>query len=172
MFWARMAADAVVFFHMCYVLFVVIGLMAILAGIARGWAWVRNPWFRLAHLAAIGYVVLEAFIGWDCPLTVWENALRKLGGQRAYQVDFLGYWSHRLIYFDLPPAVFTAGHVLFGVSVFLTFLLAPPRRPAFASPRSHRGLGGSGLRAGAPQGAMRERPLQDSPSPKPRETTP
>ena len=32
--------------HVVYVAFVVLGMAAILAGIALGWQWVRNFWFR------------------------------------------------------------------------------------------------------------------------------
>ncbi|MGE3821772.1 MAG: DUF2784 domain-containing protein [Isosphaeraceae bacterium] len=132
MFWARVLADVLVVFHACYALFVVLGLGVILVGVARGWAWVRNPWFRLAHLAAIGYVVLEEVLRWPCPLTVWEKELRSLGGEQAYAADFLGHWAHRLLFFDFPPMVFTLAYLLFGAVVALTFLLAPPRWPGRA----------------------------------------
>ena len=48
------AADAILFTHTIFVGFIVFGLAFILFGNLRSWAWVRNPWFRYAHLAAIG----------------------------------------------------------------------------------------------------------------------
>ena len=42
----RLLADVVVVVHAGYVLFVVIGLLVIAVGVARGWQGVRNPWFR------------------------------------------------------------------------------------------------------------------------------
>ena len=47
------AGFPVVFLHAGYVAFVVIGQLAILAGIAGGWRCVRNRRFRFAHLAAM-----------------------------------------------------------------------------------------------------------------------
>ena len=38
------------------VLFIVCSLFLIAVGGARRWQWVRNPWFRLGHLLAIGWV--------------------------------------------------------------------------------------------------------------------
>jgi hypothetical protein len=55
--------------------------------------------------------------------------LRVRGGQTGYTGDFVGYWAHRLIFFDAPPWVFTLGYTLFGASVLLAFVLAPPRLP-------------------------------------------
>ncbi|MFO0952037.1 MAG: DUF2784 domain-containing protein [Isosphaeraceae bacterium] len=129
MLWARVLADAIVVFHACYVAFVVLGLLVTVVGSFRGWGWVRNFWFRAAHLAAIGVVVLEEGIGMRCPLTVWEARLRVMGGQEAYRGDFLGEWAHRLIFVDAPPWAFSVAYVLFGVLVLAVFVIAPPRRP-------------------------------------------
>ena len=128
MLWARMLADAIVVAHALWVAFVVFGLVAILLGVALGWGWVRNVWFRAVHLGMIGFVVFEALIGMACPLTEWESRLRRLGGQEGYPADFIGYWAHRLIFYDFPPWVFTVAYVTFGLAVLLTFVLAPPRR--------------------------------------------
>jgi hypothetical protein len=65
-------ADLVLVVHGLYVGFVVIGFALILLGIARGWPWVRRPGFRYTHLAAIGFVVLQVWIGMECPLTTWK----------------------------------------------------------------------------------------------------
>ena len=54
-----LAADAILVMHVLFVAFVVIGLLLIHLGKTRGWFWVRNPWFRLAHVAAIGVVTLQ-----------------------------------------------------------------------------------------------------------------
>lgn len=128
MLWARVLADAIVVVHAAFVAYVVLGMAAILVGIVLRRGWVRNVWFRVTHLAAIGVVVLETLVGMACPLTTWEHALRVKGGQTAYTGDFVGYWAHRLIFFDAPPWVFTLGYTLFGASVLLAFLFVPPRR--------------------------------------------
>ena len=98
MLWRRMLADLIVVFHAAYVSFVVLGLVAILVGIAFRWKWVRNPWFRWIHITMIGIVVAEALAGIPCPLTVWERQLREGAGQVAYAGDFIGYWTHRLLF--------------------------------------------------------------------------
>jgi hypothetical protein len=49
----RGLADAVLVLHAGVVLFVVAGLALTLVGGALRWRWVRNFWFRAAHLAAI-----------------------------------------------------------------------------------------------------------------------
>jgi len=135
MLWARVVADAIVAVHVAWVAFVVLGLAAIVAGLAAGWGWVRNFWFRVIHLGMIGIVVAESLVGVSCPLTDWEDRLRLRGGQAGYTGDFIGYWMHRLIYFRAEPWVFTAGYVVFGAVVLATFLLAPPRRVTTAGPR-------------------------------------
>ena len=52
------------------------------------WEWVRNWWFRVAHLVAILIVAAEAFLDIPCPLTEWEYRLRELwpGGQKRRHV--------------------------------------------------------------------------------------
>ena len=127
MFWARILADAIVVFHAAFVAYVVLGMAAVLVGMALRRAWVRNAWFRVTHLGAIGVVVLETVAGVACPLTTWEHALRLRAGQTGYRGDFVGYWAHRLIFFDAAPWVFTLVYVLFAASVLLAFVLAPPR---------------------------------------------
>ena len=125
----RALADVVVVLHAAYVSFVTIGLVAILIGLACRWAWVRNFWFRAAHLTAIAIVCVEAVAGIVCPLTTLESYLREKGGETAYAGDFVGHWVHELIFFDAPPWVFTVCYITFGLLVVVTFLLGPPRWP-------------------------------------------
>jgi hypothetical protein len=144
MLWARMLADLIVVIHASYVAFVLLGLLAVLIGIALRWNWVRSFWFRVVHLGAIGFVVAEALAGLPCPLTVWEKELRGIAGQAAYPGDFLGYWAHQLIFFRAPFWVFTLCYLMFGLAVLATFLLAPPRWPdraRSAAPRQSRAAG-------------------------------
>lgn len=122
------AADAVVAVHVAYVAFVVVGLLLTIAGAIRGWRWVRNPWFRGVHLAMIGIVVAEAWLGITCPLTAWEKQLRRLAGESTYGGDFLGRWLHEILFFDLPPWIFTLIYTAFGLAVAATWYFAPPRK--------------------------------------------
>ena len=55
----RLLADLILLLHSSFVVFVIVGLVCVLIGGVRGWRWVRNPWFRWAHLLAIGIVVAQ-----------------------------------------------------------------------------------------------------------------
>src|SRR4051794_38644501 len=127
---ARVMADLVVILHFAYVAFVVIGLFAILAGIAMRAQWVRNPWFRFIHLAMIGIVVVQAWLGVTCPLTTLENHVRLGGGQEPYPLDFIEFWTHRFLVFRFGRWVFGVADTAFGVAVGATFILAPTRGKA------------------------------------------
>jgi hypothetical protein len=120
-------ADVVVVAHAAYVLFVVLGLAAILLGILFRWKWTRNFWFRGVHLAMIGVVVAESVIGIVCPLTTLEHYLRAKAGLPAQAGSFVGRWVHELLFFDAPEWAFTIVYCLFGAAVLATFWLAPPR---------------------------------------------
>jgi len=122
-------ADTVAIVHAVYVLFVIGGLGLILIGIARKWEWVRSFWFRLAHLAAIGLVCVQWLVGAACPLTVLENRLREMGGGTAYSHDFVAYWVDWLIFYDLPPWVFSVAYTAFGALIAAVFITAPPHWP-------------------------------------------
>ena len=126
----RIAADLVLVLHTGFIAFVLFGLIAVIIGMARRWQWVRNFWFRVGHLAAIAYVVVQAFFGLVCPLTTLENTLRIRGGQEPYaEGGFIQSWLHRLIFFDAEPWVFTVCYTAFGLLVAATMWWAPPRRP-------------------------------------------
>lgn len=56
-------ADTILVIHFAFVLFVVFGLVLILIGLLARWSWIRNRKFRIAHLAAVGFVVLQAGSG-------------------------------------------------------------------------------------------------------------
>ncbi len=125
----RLLADIIVVIHAAYVGFVVLGLLAILLGILFRWEWIRNFYFRLIHLIMIGVVAAESLLGIVCPLTVWENQLRRLGGGDPHPEGFIAYWAHELLFFEAPSWVFTLSYCLFAALVVATWLLAPPHWP-------------------------------------------
>jgi uncharacterized protein DUF2784 len=130
MLW-RVIADIVVAVHAAYVAIVVFGFAAILIGSAAQLRWVRNFYFRAAHLAMILPICVEALVGTTCPLTRLENALRLRCGESGYTRDFISYWLDSLIFYNAPPWVFTAVYLAFGMLVLLTLGFIPVRRPAF-----------------------------------------
>lgn len=124
----RLAADAMLILHACFVAFVIFGLILTLIGGARGWAWVRNPWFRWAHLLAIAVVVLQAWLGVVCPLTTWEMALRNQAGDVTYGGAFVAHWVESLLYYRAPPWVFVVLYTGFGLIVLASWIGIRPRR--------------------------------------------
>ena len=123
-----LAADLLLFGHALFVAFVVFGLALILAGGMLDWAWVRNRWFRIAHLAAIGIVVLQSWLGLICPLTIWEMALRERAGSDTYAGSFIAHWLDTLLYYQAPAWVFTACYTTFAALVVASWFWIPPRR--------------------------------------------
>lgn len=121
------AANAILFLHVCYVSFVVFGLLLTWVGVLLRWDWIRNRWYRGIHLTMIGIVVLEAWIGITCPLTTWENWFRERAGQQQIEGDIIATWLQGLIFFEAPPWVFTCGYTAFGLAVLGTLWFAPPR---------------------------------------------
>ena len=125
--WALLA-DAVLLLHVLVAAFVVGGLVLVLAGNWRGWPWVNAWWFRLAHLAAIAVVAAQAWLGWICPLTTLEMALRARAGQAVYGGGFIAHWLSRLLYYEAPAWAFTLAYSVFGAAVLLAWWRFPPRR--------------------------------------------
>lgn len=124
----KLLADLVALVHAAFIVFVVGGELLIVIGLFRRWRWVRHLPFRIVHLVCIGYVVAEAWLGVNCPLTVWEEQLRVAAKQQGYPRGFIGYWVHQLFFFDAPPWVFTLAYSLFGAAVAATFIWGAPRR--------------------------------------------
>jgi hypothetical protein len=127
-------ADIIVAIHVAFVGYVVLGQLAILLGLLGRYGWARNFWFRCTHLAAILFVALETVVGMACPLTVWERELRQAAGQGVAGEDFIGRMLHSIIFYNLPPWVFTTMYLGFALLVVATFVLAPPRRGKASAP--------------------------------------
>lgn len=124
----QILADAVLTLHLAIVAFVVFGLVLILAGNALRWRWVNGLTFRLAHLAAIGVVVAQAWLGVICPLTTLEMWLRQRAGEAGYDGSFIQHWFQTLLYYDAPAWVFTLAYSLFALAVAASWWAFPPRR--------------------------------------------
>jgi hypothetical protein len=124
----RALADTVMVLHAAVVVFVVGGLVVIVAGNLRRWRWVNRLWFRVLHAAAIGVVVLQAWVGRHCGLTDLESWLRVRAGQAGYDAGFVQYWVERFLYYEAPMWVFALAYTLFGLLVALTWWYFPPAR--------------------------------------------
>lgn len=129
----RLAADALLGIHVVFVLFVAGSLVLILVGKVRKWAWVRNIWFRMAHLAAIAFVVLQTWLGRLCPLTIWEMHLRERAGDATYHGSFIAHWLGELLYFDAPWWVFISAYTTFALLVVASWFWVRPVSPGRAN---------------------------------------
>ena len=126
-FWYLLAADLLLFTHVLFVAFVVFGLVLILFGKLLNWSWVRNWWFRIAHLVAIIVVVLQAWLGAICPLTTLEMYLRRQAGDTVYAGTFISHWLESILYYQAPMWVFTLCYTVFGLLVVLSWFWVRPR---------------------------------------------
>lgn len=137
-------ADLLVVIHWAVVLFVVLGqlVFAIGAGLIRvgrvhgdapGWRGrlvrvTRDPRVRFAHLATMGYIVINTWLGNLCFLTVWEHALRARAGQTIDEgTGFIAGFLADALYIDAPWQAFVVVYTLFFALVLATWWLAPPR---------------------------------------------
>jgi hypothetical protein len=122
----QLLADVVLAAHFAIVVFVVGGLVLIVAGNFYGWRFVNGWWFRLAHLAAIGVVVAQAWLGVVCPLTTLESWLRVQAGDAAYETSFVEHWLTSLLFYEAPAWVFTSAYTVFGIAVLAAWWRFPP----------------------------------------------
>jgi len=120
-------ADLILVVHALIVCYVIGAQLMIVLGWLRGWAWVRNAWFRLFHLVTILIVMLQAWLGLLCPLTVWERELRRAAGQAFHERSLIEHWVTRYLYLDLPWWVFVLAYTLFAALVVWTWWRLPPR---------------------------------------------
>ncbi|HZX77332.1 DUF2784 domain-containing protein [Lysobacter sp.] len=123
-------ADAILVLHVGVVAFVVLGALLIPIGAWRGWPWVYGFRWRLAHVLLTVFIALQAWLGALCPLTVWEQALRRHAGQVVYTESFIEHWLSRLIFFEAPWWTFVAAYTAFALLVLVEWIKVRPRRRA------------------------------------------
>lgn len=122
-----LAADALLVTHVLFVVFVVLGIILIFVGKYQSWQWIRNPWFRIAHLLGIGVVVLQSWFGVICPLTVWEMDLRSRVDEAGYEGSFITHWLNELLYYQAPGWFFVVCYTALGGLVLSSWFLVRPR---------------------------------------------
>lgn len=104
-------ADAVLLFHLAFILFVVFGALLL------------RPFPRLIwlHLPAAIWAGLIELIGFTCPLTPLENHLRRLGGERTYSGGFIEHYLLPIIY---PPGLTREMQAWLGIAVLVINVVA------------------------------------------------
>ena len=117
-------ADAIVVIHLAYLAFVPLG--GLLA-----WRWLRVIW---AHLAAVAIGVVIITAGFDCPLTTWEQSLRRRDGQRPYTNGFVDHYLTGRVY---PHGYEWAVQVIFGACIVGSYVYVVRRARRTAGPEAH-----------------------------------
>ena len=84
----RLAADALVLLHGAWLAFTVLGALLVLR-------WPKVMW---VHLPIVAWGALVEFTGWVCPLTPWENQLRRMGGEEGYAGGFIERYVTAVLY--------------------------------------------------------------------------
>ena len=132
-------AELVSIIHFAIIAFVVLGQVAILIGWGLRWRWIRNPWFRVAHVGTIVIVAVEAMVEFECPLTTLEYNLQIEAGQldpdfrnQNWSDDDFGFISRHLRKFTFYDAskhgvVLDASYYVFAGLTLATVFLVPPR---------------------------------------------
>lgn len=104
-------ADAVLLFHLAFVLFVVFGALLLR----------RFPRLAWLHLPAVTWAGLIEITGQVCPLTPLENHLRRLGGEAGYSGGFVEHYLLPIIY---PQGLTRQMQIGLGVAVFTINVVA------------------------------------------------
>ncbi|MDX1576890.1 MAG: DUF2784 domain-containing protein [Gemmatimonadota bacterium] len=107
----RILADVVLVVHALFIVFVVLG----------GFLAVRWPKVAWVHVPCALWGALIEFAGWICPLTPWENALRRAGGEAGYAGGFIERYLAPLIY---PGELTREIQVALGIGVIVLNAIA------------------------------------------------
>lgn len=83
-------ADILVVVHAAFIAFVVFGGMLV-------WRWHGMIWL---HVPAMTWGVIVSITPLFCPLTPWENHVRRLAGGSGYDAGFIEHYLVPLIYPD------------------------------------------------------------------------
>ena len=102
----RLLADLVLVLHLAFILFLLLGGLAV----AR---WPRMIWVHVP--AALWGVVIE-LAGWICPLTPLENQLRVRAGESAYSESFVEHYLLPIVY---PEGLTRNIQLLLAAAVFV-----------------------------------------------------
>ncbi|MGS1117736.1 DUF2784 domain-containing protein [Castellaniella sp. UC4442_H9] len=103
-----MAATVILALHLAVIAFNAAGCILVPVGALRGWRWVRVFWWRMAHLASLAIVALQALLGRVCFLTTWQADLSGSGRTQP----LIAGWINHLFYLPLPLWVFSAAYVV------------------------------------------------------------
>jgi hypothetical protein len=84
----RLGVDLVLFAHFLFAAFAVFG----------GFLYFHDPAWAWAHLPVVLWSAIVNLMGWTCPLTPMEKALRIRAGQSGYTGGFIQHYIGRAVY--------------------------------------------------------------------------
>jgi hypothetical protein len=122
-------ADLIAATHIGYFVYVAGGSAAIVAGFLQRWQWIRNPWFRLSHLAAVYIVVFENAFNVACPLNTAEWQLRSTSQAAVEASSGVGGVLDQLLFHTIPGNVLNVMYSTLAVLLLVALVLVPPRLP-------------------------------------------
>ena len=105
----RLLADAVMLAHFGFLAFVVLGGFV---------AW-RYRWVLVPHVAAVSWGALTVVVGLQCPLTGWEDGLRRLGDEDGLPRGFIDTYLTGVVY---PPEYLPVAQLLAAVLVVVSWV--------------------------------------------------
>ncbi|MEM9515711.1 MAG: DUF2784 domain-containing protein [Actinomycetota bacterium] len=112
----RVGADVVMVTHLSFVVFVVVGG-------ALAVRWRRALWI---HLATALYGVTILIVGFTCPLTPLEKALRARAGQAGYDGGFVEHYVVGVLYpGELTPIItvgLAAGLIAVNAAIYVVVI--------------------------------------------------
>ncbi len=85
---SRVAADAVVVFHLAFLVFIATGSLLALR-------WPKVLWL---HVPSVVWGLISVTIGIDCPLTPLEKSLRRAAGDEGYAGGFVDHYIEGVVY--------------------------------------------------------------------------
>jgi hypothetical protein len=119
----RLLADAVMLLHFGFLAFVALGGFV---------AW-RYRWVLVPHVIAVGWGALTVIVGLECPLTDWEDTLRRLGDEEGLPRGFIDTYLTGVVY---PQEYLPAAQLLVAALVGVSWagLAVSSRRRSPAAP--------------------------------------
>jgi hypothetical protein len=105
-----LVADVILVVHLAYIAFVPLG----------GFLALRWPHIAWAHAAAVIVGVVSITVGFDCPLTTWEQSARRHGGQHSDRDGFVDHYLTGRVY---PHGYASAVQILFGLCIVVSYVL-------------------------------------------------
>lgn len=105
----RLLADAVMLAHFGFLAFVALGGFV---------AW-RHRWVLVPHLVAVGWGALTVTVGLECPLTAWEDGLRRAGDEEGLPRGFIDTYLTGVVY---PQQYLLAAQLLVAALVVASWV--------------------------------------------------